>query len=310
MDTVVDALHGDAQSLRTLLSVRGAPVRMRMPRDFAARVREVRKGDVRLGRVVAGEHESYNSRSEYLGAEGLLVFTLLRQGYAQFVQDGRVAQLAPGDFCVYAADRPYELHFESEYELIGLLMPTQQLTGFGRHISGLTATRIESADETVAALGSTIAGLEGGLHGAPPAIRARLIDHARDMMETLSRHVVEVSGAVPNERARMLNDALMLIDDNLSDPGLTPARVAGDLFVSVRTLYSVFEDEGMSISATIRARRLARCCRDLADPALAGESVAAIGVRWGFTSPSYFSTAFHTSTGMSPREYRQRYATV
>lgn len=309
MSTIVDMLDGDAQWLRTRLRGSGHPVRMRMPRGFLARFREARRGNVRLGRVVAGEHESYSS-SRYLGAEGLLVFTLLRQGYARFTQDGRTARLDPGDFCVYAADRPYELHFDTEYEIVGLLMPTGQLTGFGRHISGLTATKIEGADATVAALGSMIDGLERGVHEAAPAIQARLLDHASDMMETLSRVAVAVSGAVPTDRARLLNDALLLIDDNLSDPGLTPATIARVLFVSVRTLYSVFEDAGMSVSATIRARRLARCCRDLADPALAGEPVAAIGARWGFTSPSYFSTAFHGSTGMSPREYRQRYATL
>ncbi|MFJ9244159.1 helix-turn-helix domain-containing protein [Streptomyces sp. NPDC101776] len=54
----------------------------------------------------------------------------------------------------------------------------------------------------------------------------------------------------------------------------------------------------------MREQRLARCRRDLADPALAHLAVAAIGSRWGFPGPAHFSNAFRTAYGMSPSEAR------
>ena len=53
-----------------------------------------------------------------------------------------------------------------------------------------------------------------------------------------------------------------------------------------------------------RQRRLERCRRDLADPALAARPVAAIAARWGFPSAAEFSRAFRAAHGMPPGEYR------
>ena len=54
----------------------------------------------------------------------------------------------------------------------------------------------------------------------------------------------------------------------------------------------------------IRGRRLERCRRDLADPALASRPVAAIAARWGFSSAADFSRAFRAVHGLPPAEYR------
>ena len=56
----------------------------------------------------------------------------------------------------------------------------------------------------------------------------------------------------------------------------------------------------------IRARRLARVRRDLADPALAGETIARIGARWAFTSPAHLTRAYRAAYGESPLATRSR----
>jgi AraC-like DNA-binding protein len=48
-----------------------------------------------------------------------------------------------------------------------------------------------------------------------------------------------------------------------------------------------------------------QCRRDLSDPALESRPVAAIAMRWGFSSAADFSRAFRAAHGMPPAEYRR-----
>ncbi|MGW0843495.1 helix-turn-helix domain-containing protein [Streptomyces sp. NPDC002787] len=90
----------------------------------------------------------------------------------------------------------------------------------------------------------------------------------------------------------------------LADPGLSPEGIAAAHRISRRYLYKLLAARGYTVSGWIREQRLARCRRDLADPALDHLPVGAIGGRWGFADPAHFSHAFKAAYGMSPREAR------
>jgi transcriptional regulator GlxA family with amidase domain len=93
---------------------------------------------------------------------------------------------------------------------------------------------------------------------------------------------------------------------HLGDPGLTPARIAEAHFISTRSLHRLFEPRGVSVAEWIRELRLARCRRDLADPALAGESVGTIAARWGMQNPAHFSRLYRAAYGCRPSDHRGR----
>ncbi|KPI02317.1 Helix-turn-helix, AraC domain-containing protein [Actinobacteria bacterium OK074] len=65
----------------------------------------------------------------------------------------------------------------------------------------------------------------------------------------------------------------------LSDPELDPDRIAAAHRISRRYLYKLLAEHGYTFSGWIREHRLARCRRDLADPALAHLPVAKTGSR-------------------------------
>src|SRR5690606_31419702 len=95
------------------------------------------------------------------------------------------------------------------------------------------------------------------------------------------------------------------IEEHLADPDLSPATVAAAHHVSVRQLHRLFEGRDETVAARIRARRLERCRRDLLDPALAEQTVAAIGARWGLPNPSQLSRLFRQAYGVTPSELRR-----
>jgi AraC-like DNA-binding protein len=113
------------------------------------------------------------------------------------------------------------------------------------------------------------------------------------------------SAATPEEARRVLLQRIYaFVEERLPDPGLSPATIAASHHVSVRYLYRLFEDEGHTVAGWIRHRRLERCRRDLAEPALLGRPVSAIAARWGFPDPTHFSRVFRAANAVTPREYR------
>jgi AraC-like DNA-binding protein len=103
----------------------------------------------------------------------------------------------------------------------------------------------------------------------------------------------------------MLTTVQGFIQQNLGDPGLSPAAVAAAHHMSLRSLHQLVHDEGLTVAGWIRARRMERCRRDLSDPAMESRPVAAIAARWGFSSAADFSRAFRAAHGMPPAEYRR-----
>ncbi|MEU4270686.1 helix-turn-helix domain-containing protein [Streptomyces sp. NPDC026092] len=98
------------------------------------------------------------------------------------------------------------------------------------------------------------------------------------------------------------------IEDRLTDPGLCPASIAAAHHVSVRYVHRLFAQEGTTVGAWIRHRRLEESRRELTRPGSAPPTIAAVAFRWGFVSASHFSRAFRQTYGMAPHEWRNLHA--
>lgn len=176
-------------------------------------------------------------------------------------------------------------------------------------LSGLTGVRV-AADRGVAALASRFAReAPAQLDELRPGDRARVGSTVPDLLTTAplsgtGRH----DEVTPESRKR----ALMLsvhayLEAHLGDPALSPRSLAAAHFVSVRYLHLLFEEERTTVADTIGRRRLERCRRDLLDPALRSQPVAAVAAPWGFTSPAHFSRLFRATYGIPPSELRRRH---
>jgi AraC-like DNA-binding protein len=91
---------------------------------------------------------------------------------------------------------------------------------------------------------------------------------------------------------------------HLRESDLSAGRIAAEHHISVRQLYRILADEGISLGDWIRARRLEECRKDLASTG-AGDPIFAVARRWGFTDASSFTRIFRATFGMSPREWRE-----
>ena len=95
---------------------------------------------------------------------------------------------------------------------------------------------------------------------------------------------------------------------HLSDPRLSPARIAAALHVSRRTLYTAMSSGDDGVAAEIRRQRLERAREMLLDPTQT-LSVAEIAASVGLPHAAHFSRLFRARYGHSPSQLLRARAT-
>lgn len=110
-------------------------------------------------------------------------------------------------------------------------------------------------------------------------------------------------GEQATPHARCFNKAIDVIQSNLCDPDLTPAGIAREVGVSVRSLYRTFAAYELTVAQYIRTSRLELSAQQLRN-SLPDKQLSALCFACGFSDTSNFSTAFKRYFGMSPTQYR------
>jgi AraC-like DNA-binding protein len=276
------------------------------PRAFAGAISTRTAAGVSFIEMACDKHAAYRDRTTISrGGPAYYVLTLQLSGGVRLSQDGRMAVLRPGTFAIYDSALPATITSSDGYRSMCLRFPKELLAGTHPELADRTATAFDAGTGFPSAVWEMVLGVNRhlGSLGSNGGLAARsVMDLVAVMLGTqLGRPQVRR----PGERAAVLERIHAYIDAHLADPWLTPSGIARAHYVSPRHLHNLFAATGSTVSSWIRARRIARCRRDLADPQLAHVPVATIAVRWGFTSASHFGQVFKRETGQTPAEFRR-----
>ena len=245
-----------------------------------------------------------------LNDPGLMKVCLQVRGSARINQDGRDAEILPGDLTMYDTSRPYVLSFDQNHD--GLVT---QVNIFTQAVMGLpvddmlrlTATRVSGTEGIGSLVSPFFRGIAEAIAQNRLIFNGRLALNAVSLLETVYRdRLDQPPGDLERAGASRLVMIQTWLDRRLADPSLSPELIARAHHISVRYLHRLFAADGTSVSRWVKERRLAGCRRELADPALVRHSVGAIAARWGLHDPAAFSRSFRAAYGVSPREYRLR----
>jgi AraC-like DNA-binding protein len=261
-----------------------------------------------LFRVAASANTMSRSRHDIVsGNDDTLHFSVLLRGSLQTAQQGRTAQLGPGDMTVYDTGQPVVLHAEDDFDVLAMKLPRVMLgRDFNAKIARLTAVRIPGGTGLPRLAARFFCGTAAGLaDGSIAQEDTDLAEHVIDLIRRLYLDLDASPASHPRSRRDLFIQAKAYVQAHLGDPSLNPEQVAKACFVSTRYLHRVFEGEGRTVSEWIRTERLEHCRRDLLDPALAHHSISNIATRWGLPSAPHFSRLFHRAYGVPPREFRQ-----
>jgi AraC-like DNA-binding protein len=276
------------------------------PATFSGLVHGCELGPVGVHRLTAGPSSVLRTRRT-IGAADPETFQLgfeLR-GRSSLEQDGRSCALPAGAMFGYQTSTPFVIRNETAFQMLVISFPLTLLRPFTDRVARRTGTRIdhELARRFVAPflidLDARIS--DDSLAAAGPDLGETIVDVVRSMF--LNR---EPGASEPRHPDTLLPQVTRYVYRHLADPELTPARIAAAHFISTRSLHRLWEPHGVGLAEWIRELRLARCRRDLADPGLAGESVAAIAARWGIRNAAHFSRLYRSAYGCSPREHRRQ----
>ncbi len=227
-------------------------------------------------------------------------------GSSMVVQEGREAVLHPGDLVIYDSTAAYTLLNETgmtgEFFRIphsALALPHNMIRQAcavslspGHPVTSLTNDYLRRLAADPALVTAPNADLIG--HPSIELVRALIATHlhaddlaAAPLAATLQLRILEYARA------------------NLHDPNLTAEQIAAAHYISVRYLYKVLAESGISLSDWIRTHRL-EAVRQALSRSTPATTIAAVARRHGFSDISSFSRAFRTEFGMTPREWRDR----
>jgi AraC-like DNA-binding protein len=281
------------------------PVQIRAEVPFFARLWAYELGPLSVYRIAASPNTMIRT-SRLIAAgdpECLHVETIL-SGRVNAAQEGRNGVARAGDIISYETSHPAVMRADEPFESVVVRVPRRLLGPHADAIAGATALPVSGRRAAATFLGRLAARLDSGAVAADEV--PKTVSCVLELVRGLYAGADRVSAPTRlRTRAEILLGVESYIDAHLGDPDLEPEQIARASFISTRYLHKLFESEGTSVCGWIRATRLERCRRDLADPGLGHQTILAIATRWGLPGAQNFSRVFRAAYGCSPNEFRR-----
>ncbi|QGU06012.1 Transcriptional activator FeaR [Corynebacterium occultum] len=236
-----------------------------------------------------------------------VIVTFQVGGMLKLTQHGKQVQLTPGQIGLYLSSKPAQLECYGDYQSHSVRIPLDRLNTRSKRWEGLGALTFDGNQ----GLAPPILNFLTGLYPTEPTLtssaRAAVANHLVGLIEAMlgDLHPSE-EDSLQSPAAELLEQCLIFIEANLSDPQLNPQMVADSAHISVRYLHQIFKQSGMTCASYIRLRRMERVRADLALEEFAMVPVEKLLQRWGVQNPSHFGQVFKRIEGCTPTEFRRQ----
>jgi AraC-like DNA-binding protein len=268
---------------------------------FFGEIRDVPVGVLRIGTVTSVAQTVFRSPRQIARAPKEICFLAIQESGRSYVtQDGREAELRPGDIAFFDSTRPHSLTFDGSFRQHVLHMPRPSVMQCLGRSEPFTAIRIDGGIGMGSLLAPLLRDLPSSLPRIPAAIHQRISENLLNLVATA---LMSVDDTMPISAAQTLARVKLWIEAHLGE-ALSAERIAGACKISVRHLNRLFAGEGTSLMAHVWERRLRRCHRELTSPTTRRSSIGEIAFAAGFLDLSHFSRAYRTRFGCTPREAR------
>lgn len=276
---VVDARHPKFEAQLSVWQL--AQMRMVRPQSSSA---------------VVQRHESRST----IGSSQTILTHIVNSGQIHLTQRGRSISLDAGDMVLCAGEEHYRFDCTTEHQLTVIECDARSLSSLIPDIDDRIAVRISGQTPGSRIFRSFLSSLwlEAGSPLDPDMVRTQ----ASVLVDLLGACLADTAPSAPVSPDPVLQRVRDVIAERLGDFDLSPATVARDARIPLRTLQAAAARQGTTIGQMITELRLNRGAALLrADPR---KGVIDISLQCGFSDSSYFARRFAQRFGVSPRSYR------
>ena len=277
------------------------------PESFHGAIALRQVGRVNVAQIVAGGlRVTRTARLISRASKEYFLVSVQDAGLSELAQDGRLAQLNPGDIAVISGARPFELSFDGNFARTVLTFPADELRQLMPDVDALTATTLDGHGAAARLFANIAHHYFETDTGTMPAEAA---EHAASgLIEILAGTLSSQRAAEPAKRPRLARFHLARIKQyamhKLQTPELSLASVSSALRISPSHIHRLFASEAQTFSAWLWSCRLIACKKELEDPGQAHRTISEIAFDNGFNNSAHFSRTFRAKFGASPRECR------
>jgi AraC-like DNA-binding protein len=280
------------------------------PRDVWLRIDHVQLGSVDLTRVSTSGMDTKRTRRQVAGSDQVPTVALSSGVGPSGVieQDGTETSSAHEALSLVELTRPYRSRIPVGTDGWSVKIPIADLAlpdgSIGRARAGLTASPVHAV-------------FAHHLHTLGREARRLHDERSAELLGTatiaLARALIASAAGADSQTREAMADTLLLrvqsyVHAHITDPGLSPGRIAASHAVSVRHLYQVFAEAGLSLEQWLIEQRLEGARSELARAGSRQRTIAAVARRWCFPDASHFTRRFREAYGLTPSEWRARNA--
>lgn len=261
-------------------------------------------GEVRVCRITGGRLRLGPAAAPDPAAT--IMVGLVISGACLVRQDGRDVRIGAGEYVFHDLTRAFLTDFPEPFDALLVCFPEAAII------------RAVGCPEVIA---TQPFGTSSGLSALAASYLHRLAAYQRELDEaTFSRLAATAVSLLAISAAEIIKPrrqnswtrsaTLKRIKSyalaRLQTPGLSPAKAAADIGISIRYLHALFRQEGETFSSWLWSQRLEACRARICSPDFKQQTIGALALEFGFSNFSHFSRRFRRAYGISARELRMR----
>ena len=261
-----------------------------------------RLGDIRLLELSGNPFGAVRGRAEISGDSDTYLGILYQRSGSTLCRIGEDRVIVgPGEISVWHSGHPVSFEMPEKFDKLCMIVPIARFETVLYNAETYEGLRLRAGSNLATLLGSYLSTLTNSVVARNDNTPFDAIDVTLELLGAAFRAQRRSSTTAPRDQlfARISG----YIEARLKDANLSPKTIAEDNGISVRYLYTLFSEQGMTVSRWVRRRRLLHCRAEL-DAADTEASITEIAYRWGLNDSAHFSRLFKASFGMSPTQYR------
>src|SRR5580704_572239 len=221
-----------------------------------------RLGDIRLLELSGNPFGAVRGRAEISGDRDAYLGVLYQRSGSTLctIGDDRVI-VGPGEINVWHSERPVLFEMPEKFDKLCMIVPIARFESVLHNAETYEGLRWPAGSNLATLLGSYLSTLTNSVMTRNDETVFDTVDVTLELLGAAFRARRRSSTIAP--RDQLFSRISGYIEARLEDAKLSPKKIAEDNGISVRYLYTLFSEQGMTVFGWIRRRRLLHCRAEL-----------------------------------------------